>query len=753
MKKTLLFLLLYSGIASAQIVTIPDANFKNKLIASGIDTNNDGNIQLTEAQAVTNLNVTNANIASLTGIAAFTNLQTLSCSANNLTTLDISSLANLVNLICFDNNITAITAVASPNLKTLSCYNNALTSIDLSLFVNLEFLSIKHNQLTVLNTTGLTALRHLDAGFNNMTTITVADKPNLVTLYLGYNQLTSVTLTNLPHAYKINVQDNQLTSLDLSSCAYEPYLNNVSNASVYDIGCNNNLGLIYINLKNGFPNPQVELMSSNLADLPQYICTDENDTIIANNTWYNTDSQFSTYCNFTPGGNYNTITGTLTYDANNNGCDANDGLFQNIKVSINDGTTSGATFSNSSGNYTFYVTQPNLTLTPQFDSPYFTVSPAATATVNFPVNNNSTQTQDFCITANGVHPDLEIVLSPDNDARPGFDAYYNLVYRNKGTEIASGTINLAFDDTLMDFMYSNQTATPATGSLSWNYTNLLPFETRIIKIGFTINTPTATPPVNSGDNLPFTATINPVTADDTPADNTFVLNQLVVNSFDPNDKTCLEGNRIALTKVGDYLHYNIRFENTGSASAINVVVKDMIDLDKLDINSLQVLYNSHPVNTQIRGNKVEFIFENINLSSANLYPEGAHGNILFKIRSKNNLVIGDVITNEAAIYFDYNHPINTDEARTVVENLLGGQDFTIDKSISIYPNPASDILNIKADNTIKSILLYDLQGRLLMTSLHNATETYLNITDKSSGIYLIKVISESGSKIEKIVKQ
>lgn len=753
MKKTLLFLLLYSGIASAQIVTIPDANFKNKLIASGIDTNNDGNIQLTEAQAVTNLNVTNANIASLTGIAAFTNLQTLSCSANNLTTLDISSLTNLVNLICFDNNITAITAVASPNLKTLSCYNNALTSIDLSLFVNLEFLSIKHNQLTVLNTTGLTALRHLDAGFNNMTTITVADKPNLVTLYLGYNQLTSVTLTNLPHAYKINVQDNQLTSLDLSSCAYEPYLNNVSNASVYDIGCNNNLGLIYINLKNGFPNPQVELMSSNLADLPQYICTDENDTIIANNTWYNTDSQFSTYCNFTPGGNYNTITGTLTYDANNNGCDANDGLFQNIKVSINDGTTSGATFSNSSGNYTFYVTQPNLTLTPQFDSPYFTVSPAATATVNFPVNNNSTQIQDFCITANGVHPDLEIVLSPDNDARPGFDAYYNLVYRNKGTEIASGTINLAFDDTLMDFMYSNQTATPATGSLSWNYTNLLPFETRIIKIGFTINTPTATPPVNSGDNLPFTATINPVTADDTPADNTFVLNQLVVNSFDPNDKTCLEGNRIALTKVGDYLHYNIRFENTGSASAINVVVKDMIDLDKLDINSLQVLYNSHPVNTQIRGNKVEFIFENINLSSANLYPEGAHGNILFKIRSKNNLVIGDVITNEAAIYFDYNHPINTDEARTVVENLLGGQDFTIDKSISIYPNPASDILNIKADNTIKSILLYDLQGRLLMTSLHNATETYLNITDKSSGIYLIKVISESGSKIEKIVKQ
>lgn len=753
MKKTLLFLLLYSGIASAQIVTIPDANFKNKLIASGIDTNNDGNIQLTEAQAVTNLNVTNANIASLTGIAAFTNLQTLSCSANNLTTLDISSLTNLVNLICFDNNITAITAVASPNLKTLSCYNNALTSIDLSLFVNLEFLSIKHNQLTVLNTTGLTALRHLDAGFNNMTTITVADKPNLVTLYLGYNQLTSVTLTNLPHAYKINVQDNQLTSLDLSSCAYEPYLNNVSNASVYDIGCNNNLGLIYINLKNGFPNPQVELMSSNLADLPQYICTDENDTIIANNTWYNTDSQFSTYCNFTPGGNYNTITGTLTYDANNNGCDANDGLFQNIKVSINDGTTSGATFSNSSGNYTFYVTQPNLTLTPQFDSPYFTVSPAATATVNFPVNNNSTQTQDFCITANGVHPDLEIVLSPDNDARPGFDAYYNLVYRNKGTEIASGTINLAFDDTLMDFMYSNQAATPATGSLSWNYTNLLPFETRIIKIGFTINTPTATPPVNSGDNLPFTATINPVTADDTPADNTFVLNQLVVNSFDPNDKTCLEGNRIALTKVGDYLHYNIRFENTGSASAINVVVKDMIDLDKLDINSLQVLYNSHSVNTQIRGNKVEFIFENINLSSANLYPEGAHGNILFKIRSKNNLVIGDVITNEAAIYFDYNHPINTDEARTVVENLLGGQDFTIDKSISIFPNPASDILNIKADNTIKSILLYDLQGRLLMTSLHNATETYLNITDKSSGIYLIKVISESGSKIEKIVKQ
>ena len=57
------------------IVYIPDANFKAKLIALGVDTNTDGEIQFSEALVPTVLDVSNSNIADLTGIEAFTNFQ------------------------------------------------------------------------------------------------------------------------------------------------------------------------------------------------------------------------------------------------------------------------------------------------------------------------------------------------------------------------------------------------------------------------------------------------------------------------------------------------------------------------------------------------------------------------------------------------------------------------------------------------------------------------------------------------------
>jgi hypothetical protein len=52
----------------------------------------------------------------------------------------------------------------------------------------------------------------------------------------------------------------------------------------------------------------------------------------------------------------------------------------------------------------------------------------------------ATTTQNFCITANGVHPDLEIVIAPIIPARPGFSAEYQIVYKNKGNQVMSQSI-------------------------------------------------------------------------------------------------------------------------------------------------------------------------------------------------------------------------------------------------------------------------------------------------------------------------
>jgi hypothetical protein len=67
---------------------------------------------------------------------------------------------------------------------------------------------------------------------------------------------------------------------------------------------------------------------------------------------------------------------------------------------------------------------------------------------------------------------------------------------------------------------------------------LLPLETRFIDVFFNINTP---PTVNNNENLPFTVTINPISGDANTTNNTFLLNQTTIGSYDPNDAAILQG--------------------------------------------------------------------------------------------------------------------------------------------------------------------------------------------------------------------
>jgi hypothetical protein len=416
-------------------------------------------------------------------------------------------------------------------------------------------------------------------------------------------------------------------------------------------------------------------------------------------------------------------------------------------LNIINGANNGATFTNSSGNFTFYTQTGSFVLTPVIENPtWFTISPA-TAIIPFVNNNNNITTQNFCIAANGVHNDVEVVISPINLARPGFDATYKIVYKNKGNQALSGNINFTYNDAVLDFV--SATVAPNsqnTGVLNWIYANLLPFENRSFYLTLHVNAPTDTPPINIGDVLSFNASITPMITDENPLDNVFTYNQIVVGSFDPNNITCLEGDIVPPSTIGSYLHYGVNFENTGTYPAENIVVKVVIDTAKYDVNSLQMLNTSNAAYTKITGNVVEFIFQNIMLDT------GGHGNVLFKIKTNNNLVNGDIVSKRADIFFDYNAPINTGMANTTFQLLNNGQ-FVLDDSITVSPNPASSIITINGASSIKSVQVYDVQGRLLETKLIDDAKTTINISDKTNGIYFLKITTDNGSKVEKIVKE
>ena len=73
-------------------------------------------------------------------------------------------------------------------------------------------------------------------------------------------------------------------------------------------------------------------------------------------------------------------------------------------------------------------------------------------------------------------------------------------------------------------------------------------------------------------------------------------------------------------------------------------------------------------------------------------------------------------------------------------NMFVGIEDTPQTSIVIYPNPASDLLNIKSDTPIYGFELYDALGRLVLskTEMFN-NESVIDVSSLTRGLYFIKL--------------
>ncbi len=202
-------------------------------------------------------------------------------------------------------------------------------------------------------------------------------------------------------------------------------------------------------------------------------------------------------------------------------------------------------------------------------------------------------------------------------------------------------------------------------------------------------------------------------------------------------------------QVGEFAHYLIRFENTGTASAMNIVVKDEIDISKFDIFSLTPISSSHDYYAKIDGNKVEFIFENIQLP---FDDENNDGYVLFKIKTKSDLQIGDTFSNKASIYFDYNAPIVTNNyVTTIIEN-MDLNEVNNKLELQIYPNPTNDVVQIKSKMDVLSVEIFDTTGKLIKTSL--VKNQSISIKGLEKGIYLLKLnFSDNTAVTKKLIKK
>lgn len=152
-------------------------------------------------------------------------------------------------------------------------------------------------------------------------------------------------------------------------------------------------------------------------------------------------------------------------------------------------------------------------------------------------------------------------------------------------------------------------------------------------------------------------------------DNKDSLRQVVTGSYDPNDKMENFDWEIYLEQLNNFrgITYIIRFQNTGTDTAFDIIVRDTLTA-KLDPASLEIVGVSHPYTFTIKDNKyLTWTFSDVKLVDSNANEPLSHGYISYRIKSKVPLVLNDTVANSASIYFDYNPPVRTNTQLTIVK--------------------------------------------------------------------------------------
>lgn len=91
------------------------------------------------------------------------------------------------------------------------------------------------------------------------------------------------------------------------------------------------------------------------------------------------------------------------------------------------------------------------------------------------------------------------------------------------------------------------------------------------------------------------------------------------------------------------------------------------------------------------------------------------------------------------------------EDYTIKVQTLSINDFE-KTSVSLFPNPTSDILNLNAKNSISQLVIYDMLGQKVMERTIGATKATLDVSQLSPGIYLAEIRDAKGSNTLKFIK-
>ncbi len=324
---------------------------------------------------------------------------------------------------------------------------------------------------------------------------------------------------------------------------------------------------------------------------------------------------------------------------------------------------------------------------------------------------------------------------------------YTLDIQNTGTTITSGSMHLEIDDSLY-YVTANILPDSIVGQhLYWHYDDLFFGEHHqiLVQLGT---------PDGLEDDVLSTLWTTIDSADIELFSSVTSLEQTITCAYDPNDKTPTPlgvGEFGYISPLTESIEYLIRFQNTGTDTAINVVIKDQLDAN-IDWNSLSILSYSHPMSVEMNAEgELSFIFNTIMLPDSNVNMIASQGFVKYRVDLLPGLPLETSIFNTANIYFDLNPAIVTNTTiNTLHLDDSGLDDLSENQQLLVYPNPFSEMVTVYFGEDLKnySIQVVDLLGNeVYVNNQVNGSQIQIQASELTKGMYILLLIDNESKEV------
>ena len=234
-------------------------------------------------------------------------------------------------------------------------------------------------------------------------------------------------------------------------------------------------------------------------------------------------------------------------------------------------------------------------------------------------------------------------------------------------------------------------------------------------------------------------------------------------------KTTTGGTYAPVTVTGDNLSYNL----TGLTANTGYTYKAFITFNGTTVYGNEVTFNTlpddtpEPCNTPTGLTVGEVTHESIaiswdadaNVNSWNIQYRPVGGTLSSATANTNSYVITGLnpeTTYQIQVQADCGDGNVSDWTTAVTATTLTGINNYLLNSISLYPNPANDVINVQCTMNnvqIESIEVFDVYGKLINTVNMTPETTTINVSGLAAGMYFVRVTTEQGTATKSFVKK